>query len=151
MRESEKWKWSCSVVSDPQRPHGLQPTRLLRPWDFPGKSTGVGCHCLLRHILMLAITTNPEDGVKSLNFKKQESCNADESNSVTSYLLASWDFSQAEDCSYWIFFFMLIPCWKGSAFATTNMPLHHRIDYVEQKALEKTEDRGRTHCLPPSA
>ena len=30
------------------RPHGLQPTRLLRPWDFPGKSTGVGCHCLLQ-------------------------------------------------------------------------------------------------------
>ena len=28
--------------------HGLQPTRLLHPWDFPGKSTGVGCHCLLR-------------------------------------------------------------------------------------------------------
>ena len=26
----------------------LQPTRLLRPWDFPGKSTGVGCHRLLR-------------------------------------------------------------------------------------------------------
>ena len=34
-------------MSDPQRPHGLQPSRLLRPWDFPGKSTGVGCHCLL--------------------------------------------------------------------------------------------------------
>ena len=48
MHESEKWKWSCSVVSDSQRPHGLQPTRLLRPWDFPGKSTGVGCHCLLQ-------------------------------------------------------------------------------------------------------
>ena len=28
--------------------HGLQPTRLLCPWDFPGKSTGVGCHCLLQ-------------------------------------------------------------------------------------------------------
>ena len=40
--ESEKWKWSRSVVSDSSRPHGLQPTRLLRPWDFPGKSTGVG-------------------------------------------------------------------------------------------------------------
>ena len=26
----------------------MQPTRLLRPWDFPGKSTGVGCHCLLQ-------------------------------------------------------------------------------------------------------
>ena len=29
-------------------PHGLQPTRLLHPWDFPGKSPGVGCHCLLQ-------------------------------------------------------------------------------------------------------
>ena len=38
-----KWKWSRSVVSNPQRPHGLQPSRLLHPWDFPGKSTGVGC------------------------------------------------------------------------------------------------------------
>ena len=36
MRESEKSKWSCSVVSDSSRPHGLQPTRLLCPWDFPG-------------------------------------------------------------------------------------------------------------------
>ena len=44
MHESEKWKWSHSVVFDSSRPHGLQPTRLLRPWDFPGKSTGVGCH-----------------------------------------------------------------------------------------------------------
>ena len=47
MHESEKWKWSHSVVSDSSQPHGLQPTRLLFPWDFPGKSTGVGCHCLL--------------------------------------------------------------------------------------------------------
>ena len=48
MHESEKWKWSRSVVSNSSWPHGLQPTRLLRPWDFPGKSTGVGCHCLLQ-------------------------------------------------------------------------------------------------------
>ena len=46
--ESEKWKWSRSVLSDSSRPHGLHPTRLLHPWDFPGKSTGVGCQCLLR-------------------------------------------------------------------------------------------------------
>ena len=36
-------------MSDSSQPHGLQPTRLLRPWDFQGKSTGVGCHCLLRY------------------------------------------------------------------------------------------------------
>ena len=47
MHESEKWKWSHSVMSDSKRPHGLQPTKLLRPWDSPGKSTGVRCHCLL--------------------------------------------------------------------------------------------------------
>ena len=35
-------------MSHSWRPHGLQPTRVLHPWDFPGKSTGVGCHCLLQ-------------------------------------------------------------------------------------------------------
>ena len=45
--ESEKWKGGLSV-SDSLRPHGLRPTRLLRPWDFPDKSAGVGCHCLLQ-------------------------------------------------------------------------------------------------------
>ena len=35
------------VVSDSVRPHRRQPTRLLRPWDSPGKNTGVGCHFLL--------------------------------------------------------------------------------------------------------
>ena len=29
-------------------PHRQQPTRLPRPWDSPGKNTGVGCHCLLQ-------------------------------------------------------------------------------------------------------
>ena len=37
-------------------PHGLQPTRLLRPWDFPGKSTRVGCHCLF--LLNTAVSGN---------------------------------------------------------------------------------------------
>ena len=37
-------------MPDSLRPHGLQPTRLLCPWDFPGKDTGVGCHFLLQGI-----------------------------------------------------------------------------------------------------
>ena len=50
--------WNChdyycyyqvtSVVSDSMRPHRRQPTRLPRPWDSPGKNTGVGCHFLLQ-------------------------------------------------------------------------------------------------------
>ena len=37
-----------SVVSDSVWPHRRQPIRLPRPWDSPGKNTGVGCHCLLQ-------------------------------------------------------------------------------------------------------
>ena len=35
-------------MSDSFWPHGLQPARLLHPWHFPGKNTGVGCHFLLQ-------------------------------------------------------------------------------------------------------
>ena len=38
----------ASVVSDSVRPHRWQPTRLPRPWDSPGKNTGVGCQFLLQ-------------------------------------------------------------------------------------------------------
>ena len=47
--------WGCcccclvaSVMSDSVRPHRQQLTRLLCPWDSPGKNTGVGCHALLQ-------------------------------------------------------------------------------------------------------
>ena len=44
----------CRLVSKscltPLRSHGLWPTRLFYPWDFPGKNTGVGCHFLLQGI-----------------------------------------------------------------------------------------------------
>ena len=35
-------------MSNSVQPHRRQPTRLPRPWDFPGKNTGVGCHFLLQ-------------------------------------------------------------------------------------------------------
>ena len=55
---SNAWKWKVTVKSLSrvrlfERPHGPQPTRLLLPWDFPGKSTGVGCHCLLCAFFLL--------------------------------------------------------------------------------------------------
>ena len=42
-------------MSDGVRPHRRQSTRLPRPWDSPGKNTGVGCHCLLRRRDMTAL------------------------------------------------------------------------------------------------
>ena len=41
-----------SVMSDSLRPHGLQPTRLLCPWDFPGQNTRLGCHFFLQGIFL---------------------------------------------------------------------------------------------------
>ena len=37
-------------MSDSLRPHGLQPTRLLSPWDFPGMGTGVGTGVLEKEV-----------------------------------------------------------------------------------------------------
>ena len=40
--------WVASVVANSVRPHRRKPTRLPRPWDSPGKNSGVGCHVLLQ-------------------------------------------------------------------------------------------------------
>ena len=40
--------FSCSVVSDSFVTPWAVPPRLLCPWNFPGKNTGVGCHFLLQ-------------------------------------------------------------------------------------------------------
>ena len=82
MHESEKWKWSHSVVSDSWRPHGLQPNRLFRPWDFTGKSTGVGCHCLAS----LTIKISKSQGNFQLLLK----------SSLTLVITSCWNFNGAK-------------------------------------------------------
>ena len=56
---SNAWKWKsesevaqlCPTLCDPMNCSlGCNPIGLLHPWNFPGKSTGVGCHCLLRFL-----------------------------------------------------------------------------------------------------
>ena len=72
---------SHSVVSDSVRPHRRQPTRLPRPWDCPGKNTGVGCHFLLQcvkvkslsRVRLLAIPwTAAYQAPPSMGFSRQE-------------------------------------------------------------------------------
>ena len=46
---------SCSVVSNSLQLHGLQPTRLLWPWNSPGKNGGAGCHSLLQGIFLTQV------------------------------------------------------------------------------------------------
>ena len=43
---------SCSIVSNSLWPCGLWPTRLLCPWNFPGKNTGVGCYSFFQGIFL---------------------------------------------------------------------------------------------------
>ena len=79
--------WVCcqvaSVVSDFVRPHRQQPTRLPRPWDSPGKNTGVGCHFLLQCVksesevaqsvrLLATPWTAANQAPPSMEFSRQE-------------------------------------------------------------------------------
>ena len=43
---------SCILMSNSLQHHGLGPTKLLCPWNSPGKNTGVGCHFLLQGIFL---------------------------------------------------------------------------------------------------
>ena len=43
---------SCSVMSSSVQPNGLEPTRVLWPWDYSGKNTGEGCHFLFQGIFL---------------------------------------------------------------------------------------------------
>ena len=71
----------ASVVSDSVRPHRRQPTRLPRPWDSPGKNTGVGCHILLQCVkvkslsrvwLLATAWTAAYQAPPSMGFSRQE-------------------------------------------------------------------------------
>ena len=48
----EGYVYARPVMSDSLQPHGLQPARLLFPWNFPGKNTGAGCYFLFQGIFL---------------------------------------------------------------------------------------------------
>ena len=59
-------------MSDSVPPHRWQPTRLSRPWDSPGKNTGVGCHFLLQ---CMKVKSEREDAQSYLTFSDPMDCN----------------------------------------------------------------------------
>ena len=46
------WLHVCSVMSNSSQPDGLLSARLLCPWNFPSKKTGLGFHFLLQGIFL---------------------------------------------------------------------------------------------------
>ena len=79
-----KWKWSCSVVSDFQRPHGLQPTRLLRPWDFQARVLEWGDYSRLGLLISKGLAL----------YEKQ---------------ITEWTFKSKYNVKVWIFWFLVNP------------------------------------------
>ena len=59
------------VVSKSERPHRRQPNRLPRPWDSPGKNTGVGCHFLLQ---CMKVTSESEVAQSCLTLSDPMDC-----------------------------------------------------------------------------
>ena len=57
--QSKNVMFSCSVVFDFPVTHGLQPARLLGPWDSPSRHTGLGCRALLQGIFLTQRSTMP--------------------------------------------------------------------------------------------
>ena len=58
-------------MSDSVQPHRRQPTRLLCPWDSPGKNTGVGCHFLLQ---CMKLKSESEVSQSSLTLSDTKDC-----------------------------------------------------------------------------
>ena len=92
-------------MSDSYRPHGLQPTRLLCPWDFPGNSTGVGCHCVLwaeseeelKSLLMKVKVESEKVGLK-LNIQKTKIM---ASGSITSWEIDGKQWKECQTLFFW--------------------------------------------------
>ena len=118
-------------MSDSVRPHRQQPTRLPRPWEFPGKDTGVGCHFLLqsmkvdseREVAQSCPTlSNPMDcsppGSPSLGFSRQGHWSGlpfpspKEGNSASSACSQSLQLRMDQlGCHVLFTFFQTLPSW----------------------------------------
>ena len=143
MHESEKWKWSRSVVSDSYRPTRLgvyQATRLLCPWDFPGKSIGVGCHCLLHQNLGHSIFEGhiqPNESVMlSSTCKKLLNCHGRLQEMGLSWVSTFYSSTALIHCKDW--------CWSPNTLATwCEEPTHWKRPCCwERLKTGEGDDRG---------
>ena len=123
-------------MSDSWRHHGLQPTRLLHPWDFPGKSTGVGCHCLLRlysiplhksvHIRICITRMGPLPALRSSHFQNGVS------HAFPLLVLVSQSVSSvAQSCPT-----LCDPMNRS----TPGLPVHHQLPELTQTHVHRVCD-----------
>ena len=112
------------------QPHRRQPTRLLHPWDFPGKSTGVGCHCLLREIPGVT-------GKFGLGLQNETGQRLTEFSQENALLIASTLFQQ-----HWRRFYT----WKSP-----NGQYQNQVDYIlcsqrRRSSIQSAKTRPGADC-----
>ena len=129
-------------MSDSVRPHRRQPTRLPRPWDSPGKNTGVGCHFLLQ-CMKVKVKVKSLSCVRpsvipwtaafqappSMGFSRQEYWSGVPLPSPYYYL------------DYPIYLFVLCVYWLSPAL---ERKFHGVRDLVYLRVISVTIDRSRT-------
>ena len=108
-------EWSRSVMSDSLRPHELWHTRLLCPWDFPGKGTGVGCHFLLQGTPTYSTLCHPGRNQQHLHV----------TTAVTSPPLSSW----CPGVRHWF----IMPGDFGNTQLTLRQPCESPLPRLEMK------------------
>ena len=118
-------------MSDSVRPHRRQPTRLPRPWDSPGKNTGVGCHCLLQ---CMKVKSESEVAQSCLTLPDPMDC-------------------RLPGSSFHGIFQARVTEWVAIAFSVTYLLSHTYIySYIYVPSLQSCPNLcNPMHCSPPSS
>ena len=116
-------------MSDTLRPHGLQPIRLLCPWDFPDKNTGVACHFLLQRISLIQ-GSNP--GLLHCRQILYQLSYQGSTNMGASYVFSSVQLSSvAQSCP---------TLCDPMNCSTSGLPVHHHLQEFNQTHIYRVSD-----------
>ena len=131
------------IMQESLWPHGLWPTRLLCPWGFPGKNTGVGCHALLQGVFPSqgVKATSPALQMNSLRLSRWESPAHCSWLPSMSLIPSEWNFAPFSHLHYLLWLF--VPSHPICIFVRTSLCLLHAMQWFLQGNPEKFYKESR--------
>ena len=130
----------ASVVPDSVRPHRPQPTRLPRPWDSPGKNTGMGCHFLLQ---CMEVKSESEVAQSCPTLSDPMDCSLPGSSVHGIFQASVLEWGA-------IAFSQTLNSWDKSHLVMMYNPWHHRLDAHEFGWTSGVGDgQGGLACCSP--